>query len=675
MQGSTNFRLDIQGLRGIAVLLVVLYHLDVPWLTGGYIGVDIFFVISGYLITGHLVEALNGNRFGFIEFYARRVRRIIPASLFVLFCTMLVSCLLLPPLLLPKVMKETIATAFYFPNVFYAYQQTDYLAETSPSPLLHYWSLGVEEQFYFMWPLLLFFCWRLLGHNKNYLAGILILVLSVSFIGCLYLTQASQPWAFFLVFTRAWELGLGGLLAFWLIEKKYVIDSVLPRFAPLLGWSGMVLLGCCAIFYNKYTHFPGAAAVLPVLGAALVLLAGSIGNGSILLNKIMALKPLHYMGMVSYSLYLWHWPVIVFAQEVWPGFSGIYAIFSLFIISVVLADLTYRCIEQPFRHSSGRFYLPVKPALISCGVASIFIVLIAGSVGFQIKSKQLFSDQIAQEYIPDTPPEFTNYVPRNLVPDLRQVTDSVPKIYNDGCHDDLFTEEAIGCVFGDVNARRTYVLFGDSHAAQWFPALDKYSAEKNIRLISFTKSSCPAIDVWVMRQGVEYTGCLNWRKKVLEKINQLNPDVVIVSSYYGTKELMNVKDPAAEWMQGLTRMFSYLPGSAQVFIISDTPSFTRTPALCLSSNLLDTGKCAGPKEQVLDIALARQEEKTARDHHKHYIDMNHYLCTDTTCGSIVGNLLIYRDGHHITVEFSEKLSDVLGRAIDSKLLSPLVRNN
>ncbi|WP_191968578.1 acyltransferase family protein [Cellvibrio sp. KY-GH-1] len=675
MQGSNNFRLDIQGLRGIAVLLVVLYHLDLPWLTGGYIGVDIFFVISGYLITGHLAEALDNNRFSFSEFYARRVRRIIPASIFVLFCTMLVSWFLLPPLLLPKVMKETISTALYLPNIFYAYQQTDYLAETAPSPLLHYWSLGVEEQFYFIWPLLLFCCWRLFGSQKKYLAGILIILLGLSLMACILLTQSSQPWAFFLVFTRAWELGFGGLLAFWLIEKKYTAHNPLAPFSSIIGWSGLVLVGSCAIFYNKHTHFPGFAAALPVLGAALILLAGAIGKNTVYLNKVMGIKPLQYMGLISYSLYLWHWPVIVFAQELWPEFTGIYAIVSLFIVSAVLAELTYRFIEQPFRNVSGKFYLPAKSALISCGAASIFLVLIAGGYGWQVKSWQLFSDQLAQEYVPDTSPEFTGYVPRNLAPDLRQVSKSVPKIYNDGCHDDLIAEVAAGCVFGDTNARKTYVLYGDSHAAQWFPALQKYSEKNGVRLVTFTKSSCPATDIDVIWRGGEYTSCVNWRKKVLKKINQLNPDVVIVSSYYGARASLDMEDSSKEWMQGLVRMFTSFPEKTQVVIIGDTPSFTRTPALCLSKNLSDTDKCAEPRGNVVDLQLADMEEKVARDHHQHYIDMNRYLCTDSTCGLIVGNVLIYRDRHHITVEFSEKLADVLGGAIDGTLISSLALHN
>ncbi|PUA26732.1 MAG: hypothetical protein B0W54_23645 [Cellvibrio sp. 79] len=675
MQTTNGFRVDIQGLRGIAVLLVVLYHLDVHWLSGGYIGVDIFFVISGYLITGHIIESLDSNRFSFLDFYARRVRRIIPASLFVLLITTAISCLLMPPLLLPKILKESIATALYLPNIFYAYQQTDYLAETTLSPLLHYWSLGVEEQFYFIWPLLLFACWRYLGTKKNYLLLIMLAAVLLSFIANLYLTKASQSWAFFLVFTRAWELGAGGLLAFAIKKNLFSIRASGSRVAALSGWLGVVLLGYCAAFYNENTVFPGSAAALPVAGAMLILFAGAMSRSSSLLNKLMANQPLQYLGMISYSLYLWHWPVIIFTGEVWPDFSGIYFVVVLFVVSCVLADITYRWIEGPFRHTGSRFYFPAKPALAVSMAGSVFIVLLAGAYGYQMKSWQLHSEKIAREYQPRANPEFTDFVPKNLLPDLRNASNSIAIVYSDGCHDDLLTVEARGCKYGDTNASKTYVLFGDSHAAQWFPALEKYSAERGIRLITFTKSACPAIDAPILLQGVEYVNCREWRKKAVEKINQLKPDVVIVSNYQGSKERIMANDPLREWGEGLERMFGVLPASAQVIVIGDTPSFDRTPALCLSKNLLDTEQCEQPKSRILDSKLADVEKKVTIKNKKHYITMNDYLCSETNCGPIIDNVLVYRDQHHITIELSEKLAGALGAAIESKLYPPLAQHH
>ncbi|HTF94914.1 MAG TPA: acyltransferase family protein [Cellvibrio sp.] len=675
MQNSNSFRVDIQGLRGIAVLLVVLYHLDVHWLSGGYIGVDIFFVISGYLITGHLIESLDSKRFNFVDFYARRVRRIIPASLFVLLCTTVVACFVMPPLLLPKLLKESIATAIYLPNIFYALQQTDYLAETTVSPLLHYWSLGVEEQFYFMWPLLLFVCWRFWGSNKNYVITILSALLLVSFIANVYLTKTSQSWAFFLVFTRAWELGAGGLLAFALKQNLFSNQKIHPFLATACGWCGVVVLAFCAFIYNEHTVFPGSAALLPVVGAVLIIFAGARSERSSLLNKLMANRPLQYMGMVSYSLYLWHWPVIIIAEEIWPEFSGIYAIVSLFIVSVALADITYRCIEEPFRHSGSRLYIGAKPALAASMAGSVFIVLLAGGYGYSIKSQPLFTEQLAAEYQPQVNPEFTSFVPKNLVPNLRKASDSISIIYNDGCHDDMFTEDARGCIYGDKNAETIYVLFGDSHAAQWFPALEKYSRENSIRLVTFTKSACPAIDALILRQGVEYSSCHEWRKKAVEKINQLNPQLVILSNYQGSIERIVAEDRQKEWGEGLARMFKLLPANSQIIVIGDTPGFERTPALCLSKNLVTTLQCQRSKERTVNAGLAALEEKVALAGNKHYVNMNNYLCAGDTCGPIIGNILVYRDQHHITVEFSERLADVLGAAIKQKLNPSLAQHH
>lgn len=662
MQYSNGFRVDIQGLRGLAVLLVVLYHLDVQWLAGGYIGVDIFFVISGYLITGHLMDSLDKGRFNFLDFYARRVRRIIPASLFVLLCTTLIACAVMPPLLLPKILKESIATALYLPNIYYAHQQTDYLAETTLSPLLHYWSLGVEEQFYFMWPLLLFMCWHFWGDRKNRIICFLLLAILISFAANLYLTQTSQSWAFFLVFTRAWELGLGGLLAIGL--KQFPFLSRGKSVKEVAGWIGVAVLTFCALVYNKYTLFPGFAALLPVTGALLIIFSGGSREKKSLLNKLIANPLLQYLGLVSYSLYLWHWPVIIIVGEIWPEFSGLPAIVLLFGVSLLLADLTYRLIEEPFRH--GRFYLPEKRALAASIGGSLFIVLVSGGYGYQIKSVPLYTEKLAGEYQPKINPDFTDYVPKNLTPDLRNASKSISKMYGDGCHDDITTEEARGCIYGDPQGNRTFVLLGDSHAAQWFPALEKYSRKNKIRLVTFTKSSCPALDVPILNEGVEYTSCYEWRHKALEKINQLAPHTIILSNYQGAEERVVAEDKEKEWGNGLRRTFGLLPKKSRIVVIADTPHFERTPAICLSSYLSDADYCEQMKEDVLDTELAKLEKKIATSHQHDYVDLNDYLCSREKCGAIIGNILVYRDKHHITVEFSEKLAEVLGAAVERR---------
>ena len=664
MQASKKFRVDIHGLRGIAVLLVVLYHLKLWVIPGGYIGVDIFFVISGYLITSHLRDALNSNRFNFSDFYAKRIRRIIPASIFVLVCTIVLSCVLLPPLILPQVLKESIATALYVPNVYHALQQTDYLADTSVSPFLHYWSLGVEEQFYLLWPLILFLLLKVLKLNKNILIPVILIILLASFLGNYFLTKHSQSWSFFLIFTRAWELIAGGLLALFTTGRNFHPKAQSKIVGFVCGWSGIVLLGYCAVIYNEATEFPGAAAALPVLGAILVIFAGTVSNATAF-NKILAKRLLQYLGTISYSLYLWHWPVIIFAEELFPDLNTTTSLILLFAVSVCLADITYRFVEQPFRFKAPN--VPAKSVLTYSLSASMMITVIIGGYGYQLKSQPLYIDKTSQTLAPTTHPDFTGFVPSNLTPALRQAKNSFPGIYGDGCHDDFFTTNARGCSYGETQSNKTYVLFGDSHAAQWFPALEKYTQEHNIHLITFTKSACPSLDLRILLRGSEYLNCAEWYKKVITKINAINPDLIILSNYQEGQNSVIAADKKQEWKNGLQRTINHFPGKTNVIVIGDTPSFERAPAICLSENISAAEKCSFPRETLLDSGLAEVEKEVAIDNRKHYIDMNNYLCSSTTCGPIIGNILVYRDQHHLTTTFSKQLSDMLGNAIEAKL--------
>lgn len=664
MQSSEKFRIDIHGLRGIAVLLVVLYHLKLSVISGGYIGVDIFFVISGYLITSHLKDAINSNRFNFSDFYARRIRRIIPASIFVLVCTIVLSCMLLPPLILPQVLKESIATALYIPNVYHALQQTDYLADTSVSPFLHYWSLGIEEQFYLLWPLILFLLLKALKFNKNILIPVILIILLASFFGNYFLTKYSQSWSFFLIFTRAWELISGALLAVLTSGREFPKKTHSKILGLVCGWSGIVLLGYSAATYNEATEFPGAAAALPVLGAILIIFAGTLSNATAL-NRVLGNRFLQYIGTISYSLYLWHWPVIIFAEELFPNLNHTTSLIVLFTVSVCLADITYRFVEQPFRFKSPD--IPTKSVLIYSLSTSMIITVVIGGYGYQLKSQPLHIDKASQAQAPTTHPDFTSFVPNNLTPALRQAKNSFPGIYDDGCHDDFFTTNARGCSYGETQSNRTYVLFGDSHAAQWFPALEKYTEEHNIHLITFTKSACPSLDLRILLRGSEYLNCAEWYKKVIAKINAINPDLIIISNYKESQKSVIAVDKKQEWKNGLQRTINHFPKKTNVIVIGDTPSFERAPAICLSENISSAEKCSFPRETLLDKGLAEAEKEVAIDNRKHYIDMNNYLCSSTTCGPIIGNILVYRDQHHLTTAFSKQLSDMLGNAIEAKL--------
>ena len=311
-----RFRGDVQGLRGIAVALVLLFHAGVPGFKGGFVGVDIFFVLSGYLITGNLMREINRTgRISFREFYARRIRRLLPASLFVLLVTLIVAAIYFPPLLLPGLALDVSSAGLYVSNLDFAIRATDYFSTSViPSPVLHFWSLGVEEQFYLFRPLLL----ALVTIRKKYLSTQIFLLSLIVFLASLsfanWLLPRNQPWAFFSIPTRAWELILGALLA-----SAATLISRLPRaLSWIFGALGIGMVIYSGLTQNDPLRFPGTPAQLPTVGAFLVILAGA-GKKPALPSTLLANKPLKALGKISYSLYLWHWPVLVIPQVIVAG--------------------------------------------------------------------------------------------------------------------------------------------------------------------------------------------------------------------------------------------------------------------------------------------------------------------------------------------------------------------
>ena len=325
---GSNFRPDIEGLRAVAILAVVAYHAGLSAVPGGYIGVDVFFVISGFLITDHLGRELaekGGISFG--AFYARRARRLLPSALLVIGVTVAVSCVVLPPLQAMVVAKDGLANAFYVGNYRYALQATNYLSVGGPvSPLLNYWSLGVEEQFYLVWPALLFAASLVWLHNSTRtnsasprrakpLFSAVFVAMAVLAAGSLafsiWLTRANEPWAFFSLPTRAWELAVGGLLA--LVAPRL---GRLPTGATaLLSWAGVGAIVFAAVTFTSATPFPGTAALVPVAGAAAVV-AGGCARPRLGAVWLLGRRPMQLIGRVSYTWYLWHWPALVLAPSI-----------------------------------------------------------------------------------------------------------------------------------------------------------------------------------------------------------------------------------------------------------------------------------------------------------------------------------------------------------------------
>lgn len=654
------FRGDIQGLRAIAVGAVVLYHAGVPFLPGGYVGVDIFFVISGFLITSHLLTGLaRHGRVSLASFYAKRARRILPASLLVLILSVVAALIWFPPLLMEEVWRGAVATALYVPNLLFAMDGTNYLAETTPSLFQHYWSLGIEEQFYLVWPLLLALGWKYL-RSRRALGIALAVIVAVSFAACVILTFRLQPWAFFSLPTRAWELGVGGVVAFALHHRARILR---PRSAAVAGWVGLAALLATVLMFTSKTAFPGYNAALPVLATALVILGGATPTryGP---SALLSLRGMMFVGAISYSLYLVHWPALVIPQAA-VGYAHPLPLWSTLLIAlacVPVAWALYRYVENPAR--SWRPLLNARPrrTLFAALAGSVAAVFVATAAFFVAESRDLFVPRTAEAATATTSPAFTAFVPENLRPSLREASTDQPRIYADGCHRSFSQTAPADCVYGDRSAPRV-VLFGDSHAAQWFPALEGWASINGYAVEVQTKSSCPSVDDVVLRDGVAYTECSQWRDAVIDRINAESPALVLIANF-GTANLSQTpgRSYAQTWGAALSSTLSRI--AAPTAIIADTPNLGQTPSVCLSAHVDDTTICGLPRTEALHADVRETETKVATAVGVPMIDLIDYLCSDV-CDPVIGDTLVYRDAHHLTATFSAELSGALATALQT----------
>ena len=374
--GDTRFRTDLQGIRAIAVILIVLYHAGVTGLSGGYIGVDVFFVLSGYLITGLLVRELDSSgRIAISSFYARRARRILPASFLVLVVTLVASAVVLSPIHFASTSKDVAAAAIYVPNIRFALEQTDYWHPASISPVLHFWSLGVEEQFYLLWPTFLLLAWRFAGRSTARSR-----VLGVRCDGRVARARraahtARPTAAFYLLPTRAWELGVGAMLVF--ADGRF--RTMPASMSSVAAWLGLLMIGAATVLFDSATPFPGVAALLPVVGTAMLVAAGAGGRRA-WPQPFLASRPMQYVGRISYSLYLWHWPLLVLGAVAAAAVTPAVRVPIEVGLAVLLAAATYRWVEDPLR--VGRLIGTVPRRNLSiAAVGSLCLVIVAVSSG------------------------------------------------------------------------------------------------------------------------------------------------------------------------------------------------------------------------------------------------------------------------------------------------------
>jgi len=625
-----KFRPDIEGLRAIAILTVVAYHARVPGFTGGYIGVDVFFVLSGYLITGLLLKEMEDKgRIHLRAFYARRARRLLPASALALLVTVIATYIIYSPIEQIGLPQTALATACYVSNLYFARTATDYLrAGAETNPLLHTWSLGVEEQFYLVWPLLVMLALRLRGKR-----GLLIVMAAVSvfsFFLSLWLTSVRQPWAFFSSPTRGWEFALGAL-GVMLPERPG------RRMREVTGWLGLAMILGASVGLSHNTAYPGWAALFPVFGTVIVLRAGMSASTA----KLLSTSLFQFLGRLSYSWYLWHWPVLVFVA-VWGEISLPFRI-GFAALSLVMAAVSHRLVENPVRFHPLLLRRPAN-ALIMAAVLTVFGI--GTSLAF-LKLSRRAAQSAAQE-------PFT------------KARADIPVIYKDKCLTPAFATNLNECVYGKKDAAATIVLFGDSYAAQWFPAVNAFAESEGLRLVTFFKAACSPVDAPYIYPliGRRYTECEQWRASAFKRIEEIRPALIVVGHsalYLGDHPLVT----APAWVDGVNRTLVALNQSkARVVYLRGTPAPTLDVVACLARGAWQGGwrtpaPCTFQRRDGMDDEVAEAERHAVENSHATYTDMTKYICAGEICEPKRDGVIIYQEGGHLTGEFVTRLAPVL----------------
>ena len=708
-------RRDIEGLRAIAVLIVVAYHAGIPGWGGGFIGVDVFFVISGFLITSLLIkERESDGRIALLTFYARRIRRLLPISSVVAVVSVVGALAILPSTTFSSLGTDVVAAAGFFVNMLFAIRGTDYLAgDTDPSVIQHYWSLAVEEQFYLIWPGLIALVTIGAQQVRRRITPVIITVISGSFVASVVLSPTAPTWSYFGLHTRAFELGVGALLAVqWPLVERWGQST-----RAALSWAGLIGIGFSIPLAAAVDYFPGWVAAIPVLATAAAIAGGDTTDrgAQLLLRR----RPLQWVGEHSYSLYLWHWPVLVLGAGLVGRTLGWSETIAAIALTFALSALGFTLIEHPLRRSPRLIQQPAPN--YSLGASLIGLTLLVG-VGVSQYQPQASTGVVAEApslststtttVAPDTaiappdssastndsatsaptsttlPPLVDNrdaeplaailaaldntVLPENVRPDVYNAVNDTSTLYDTNCHQFMTPAVTKGCVFGDTDGEFTIGLIGDSHAAQWFAAINTIAISNEWRLIAHTQGGCPLLDVVTWNRGADavFSHCGSWRDAVIDDLQQEGVDVVIVSQHWGlldasTREAV----PASVWERDLPTLFDRLRSvDIEPVLFLDSPDPYDSVPACAVSHKTDLSSCEpgvlrNTERSVREVATSIADEMSVG-----VIDPHVWLCVDvspdddsdtTRCPVVVGDILIYRDSHHLSNTFVEWFTPVI----------------
>jgi peptidoglycan/LPS O-acetylase OafA/YrhL len=659
-----DVRLDIEGLRAIAIGTVLAFHAGLPWVSGGFVGVDVFFVLSGFLITGLLVREVNqSGRVRLGRFWARRARRLLPASALVLAFSVLVTWVWLPLTQRQPFGMDIVSSALYVVNWRLAARSVDYQAEDIvASPVQHYWSLAIEEQFYVVWPLLILAVAVVFARRRvrgAFLA--LSTVTVVSFAYSVHQSEASPDTAFFVSTTRIWELGVGALLA--LAATRVARAPVVIRAAA--GWVGLAAIAWAALRFDGTTSWPGIPALLPVLGAAGVIASG-IGSTAGAPGRLLETRPMVWIGGISYSLYLWHWPILVAGQAAIGDFRLRHGI-ALTLVAFVPAWLSRRYVEDPIRF--GPRFRPTSRALgLGAALTAAGVV-----IGLGLSASSALTNDVKEASPQEAPgaraledPSSADVVWSDaervdrMTPLPADAPDDIPAYVGrrPDCQIGFEDVEPSVCAYGDTTSDRVVVLVGSSKIAQWQGAFEAIAKREGWKLVQIFRSGCEFSDATFLRKNEPWAACRAWGRAALQEILSIDPDLVITT----TQKTMALTDGGSEMtdlsrramVDGLARHWSAITDAGipmAVLLDNPEPPDAIKPVYeCVAQHLDDLRRCSFDRQEAIAMSgTPTQLAAAAKVPAVEIIDMADTLCPDSArCAPVIGNVLVYRQGTHIT---------------------------
>jgi peptidoglycan/LPS O-acetylase OafA/YrhL len=678
-KGNSRIRKDIEGLRAVATFLVLPYHAGLMLFPGGFVGVDVFFVISGFVITGQLLKEVDRDgKVGLLGFYARRAKRLLPASAVVLVATAVMTWLWVPKIRWETTGGDIVASSLYFVNWRLADRSVDYLAEdVTPSAVQHYWSLSVEEQFYLVWPLLLLGAVLLaarFGINRKValLAGLAVVAVpSLLWAGHQAVHEPER--AYFITTTRMWEFTIGAFVA--ILATR--INRMPRALAIVLAWSGLAMILVSARIYTADMTWPGYYALLPTVGAGL-LIAGGVAAGergpvAILGNRFML-----FIGYLTYSLYLWHWPLLIVAREHFAQQGGISVPWNLAIVvfTIVPAWLTFHLVENPLRNSKAisrdsrvALSLGVNATLAGVAAGLALAVALTQVVGQAAPGTAQGAAVLSAAPTQDPAGQPVKQVSGGITPDPLQASKDVPGLYAEGCQVDVNSAEPVSCTYGSPTAKTTVAVVGDSKAAQWVPAFEVLARQNDWRIETWTKSACQFATIETSLDGDVYRTCRDWTDNVLEKLTGPGKPDVVVTAGQRDQGVVGGEDGDLEldgdaMRNALASTWTRLEDAGvKVVVLADTPQTGMDVYACVAEHPDDLTACSYERDHGVRASGAPTQQAAAEQAGVPFVDLVDFICPASECVPVIGNVLIYRQGSHLTKTYVETLAPRLDDAL------------